>query len=123
MEVSKSDFDRLCASVRRLAAFVMWHKGTKTMPQEHSPGRELHHQRVDHACPGETTALNVEDLDKNDKPTSCPLGQWSRMLWSQAMKSSHLQRTRLRARARGIYLLPRYIIDERTRLAQTTMSC
>ena len=89
--VSKGEFDQLCASAR-MAAFVMWYNGTKTMPQEHSPDREVHHQRVDHASPGDTIALNVEDLNKNDTPE---LGQWSRVLETGDEVVSPLTHTRL----------------------------
>ena len=37
MEVSKAEFDQLCASLRRLAAFVMW---------QHGPDRTLSHSAV-----------------------------------------------------------------------------
>ena len=80
-----------------------------------------HHQGVDQPCPDDIVALNIEGWTRRSrwKPSSCPQGEWSRVL-SQAEKSRLCQHTRLRARARGKYLLWNYIINEWTRLAQTT---
>ena len=68
---STAEFDQLCASRRRLAAFVMLYDG-KIMSQEHSPDHEMHHQRVDQACPDDTNALNIKDHGQERHPGNLP---------------------------------------------------